>query len=80
MNPHLEHLLVGLTVGLVARMLLPGHATLNLGACAALGGAGGWSISYLSRRWRVYGARQLPAYAMSAMGALLCLLLISLVY
>ncbi len=66
---------VGVAIGLVAQMLLPGHYAGAMVVGAALSLAGALAAGFAGERLNLYEAAQPAALFMSALGALAMLLL-----
>ena len=69
------HAIVGLFVGLVARLLLPGADPHGLIVTVLVGLAGGWLGGVIGRALGWYKPEHPAGFAMSVLGAMLLLLI-----
>jgi uncharacterized membrane protein YeaQ/YmgE (transglycosylase-associated protein family) len=69
------HAIVGLLIGLVARMLLPGADPHGLIVTAIVGMVGGWLGGVIGRALGWYAPGHPAGFVMSVIGAMLLLLL-----
>ena len=69
------HAIVGLVVGLVARMLLPGVDPSGIIVTALIGMVGGWLGGAIGRALGWYPKGHAAGFVMSVVGAMLLLLL-----
>jgi uncharacterized membrane protein YeaQ/YmgE (transglycosylase-associated protein family) len=75
----LGHALFGLLVGVVAKLLLPGHDPGGLIVTAIIGMAGGWLGGLLGRALGWYPEGHPAGFGMSVVGAMALLLIYRLV-
>ena len=68
------HALFGLVVGVVAKLLLPGHDPGGFVVTALIGMVGGWLGGVLGRALGWYGEGHPAGFAMSVVGAMALLL------
>ena len=68
------HAIFGLIVGIVAKLLMPGHDPGGLIVTALIGMVGGWLGGYLGRALGWYDAGHPAGFAMSVVGAMVLLL------
>ena len=68
------HAVFGLVVGIVAKLLLPGHDPGGLLVTALIGMAGGWLGGWIGRALGWYGEGHAAGFGMSVVGALALLL------
>ncbi len=68
------HALFGLVVGVVAKLLLPGHDPGGLIVTALIGMVGGWLGGVLGRALGWYGEGHPAGFVMSVVGAMVLLL------
>jgi uncharacterized membrane protein YeaQ/YmgE (transglycosylase-associated protein family) len=68
------HALFGLVVGVVAKLLLPGHDPGGLLVTAIIGMAGGWLGGWMGRALGWYQAGHPAGFGMSVVGAMALLL------
>jgi len=73
------HALFGLLVGIVAKLLLPGHDPGGLIVTALIGMAGGWLGGYIGRALGWYPAGHPAGFVMSVIGAMALFLVYRLV-
>ena len=69
------HALLGLVVGVVAKLLLPGHDPGGLIVTALLGIAGGWFGGWIGRVLGWYQEGHPAGFGMSVVGAMALLLI-----
>jgi uncharacterized membrane protein YeaQ/YmgE (transglycosylase-associated protein family) len=63
-------LAIGLVIGLVARLVVPGRRPVNLFLALALGAAGAWGGMYTGERFGFFKHGQSIGYVTAAAGAL----------
>lgn len=68
------HAVLGLIVGLVAKLLLPGHDPGGLLVTAVIGMVGGWLGGVIGRALGWYGEGHPAGFVMSVIGAMALLL------
>ncbi len=68
------HAIVGLLIGIVARMLLPGQDSGGIVVTAIIGMAGGWLGGVIGRTLGWYDEGHPAGFAMSVVGAMALLL------
>jgi uncharacterized membrane protein YeaQ/YmgE (transglycosylase-associated protein family) len=68
-------LIIGLIVGAIAKLLMPGKDPGGIWITMALGVAGSLMATYLGRALGLYAAGQSAGFIMSVVGAMLLLLL-----
>ena len=73
------HALFGLLVGIVAKLLLPGHDPGGLIVTALIGMGGGWLGGYFGRALGWYPAGHPAGFVMSVIGAMALFLVYRLV-
>jgi uncharacterized membrane protein YeaQ/YmgE (transglycosylase-associated protein family) len=73
------HALFGLVVGLVAKLLLPGHDPGGLIVTAVVGMAGGWLGGWIGRALGWYQEGHPAGFGMSVVGAMALFLIYRLV-
>ena len=73
------HALFGLVVGIVAKLLLPGHDPGGLIVTAIIGMVGGWLGGWLGRAVGWYQEGHPAGFAMSVVGAMVLLLVYRLI-
>ena len=69
------HAIVGLVVGLIARMLLPGADPSGIIVTAFIGMVGGWLGGAIGRALGWYPKEHAAGFGMSVVGAMLLLLI-----
>ena len=74
------HVLFGLVVGIVAKLLFPGHDPGGIFVTALLGMAGAWLGGYLGRALGWYPEGHAAGFLMAVAGALLLLLAYHLIF
>ena len=78
MIPRALHTLFGLTVGVLARLLLPGHPVMGVAAAVMLSLAGSLSGALAAEKFLVDDTSRGVGYFASALGALALLLISSI--
>ena len=74
------HALMGLVIGVVAKLLMPGHDPGGWIVTALLGIAGGWSGGAIGRALGWYKEGQAAGFGLSVVGAMALLLIYRLAF